>query len=74
MIITESGDQNSPGTVGAPLAATMTRFADQNQMGIIFWTWDVWGDANNVLIKDVYGTPTDGYGVFVKNWMVNHAP
>ena len=74
VIITESGDQNSPGTVGAPHSSTMTQFADQTGVGIVFWTWDVWGDANNVLIKDVSGTPTDGYGVFVKSWMVNHLP
>jgi hypothetical protein len=72
--ITETGDQNSAGTVGAPFVSTMTQFADQNGLGVIAWTWDVWDLPNNVLIKDVNGTPTDGYGEFYKNWMVTHAP
>ncbi len=72
VIATETGDQNSPGTVGAPLVSTVTGFADQNNVGVIGWTWDVWGDPSNVLIKDVTGTPTDGYGQFFHDWMVNH--
>ena len=74
VIATETGDQNSPGTTGAPLVATITAFADQTGISLLGWTWDVWGDADNVLIKDVNGTPTDGYGVFYRNWLVNHAP
>jgi len=72
--ITETGDQNSAGTVGAPFVATITQFADQNGMGVMAWSWDVWTVPNDVLIKDVSGTPTDGYGVFYKNWLVTHAP
>ncbi len=72
--ITETGDQNSPGTIGSPFVATITAFADQNGLGVMAWSWDVWTVPNNVLIKDVNGTPTDGYGVFYKNWMVTHAP
>ncbi len=72
VVVSESGGQNSPGTVGAPLSATITTFADQNH--ISYWAWDVWDLPDNVLIKDVNGTPTDGYGEFVRNWMINHAP
>jgi hypothetical protein len=32
----------------------------------------VWTDPDNVLIKDLNGTPTDGYGQFFQSWMVNH--
>jgi hypothetical protein len=28
---------------------------------------------DNVLIKDVLGTPTDGYGQAFHTWLVNHA-
>ena len=74
VVVSESGGQNSPGTVGAALSATITAFADANDISYLAWAWDVWDLPDNVLIKDVNGTPTDGYGVFVRNWMINHAP
>jgi hypothetical protein len=74
VIATETGDQNSTGTVGAPLASTITQFADQTGISLVAWAWDVWLTPNNVLIKDVNGTPSDGYGTFYRNWLVNHAP
>jgi len=86
VLITETGDRNSSGTNGAPLVATVTRFADAPgnagadwsaapglpPIGVIGWTWDVWTDPDDVLIKDVNGTPTDGYGQFFRGWMLNH--
>jgi uncharacterized protein (TIGR03437 family) len=72
VIATETGDQDSTGTVGAPLVTTITQFADQNGMSLLGWTWDVWTQPSFVLIKDANGTPTDGYGQFFKAWMVNH--
>jgi endoglucanase len=72
VIATETGDQDSAGTVGAPLVATITAFADKMGMSLLGWTWDVWTNPDDVLIKDVNGTPTDGYGQFFHNWMVNH--
>jgi endoglucanase len=74
VIATETGDQDSPGTVGAPLVSTVTQFVDQNDVSLIGWAWDVWGDASNVLITNVNGTPTDGYGVVYRSWLINHAP
>jgi len=73
VIATETGDQDSSGTVGSPLVSTVTAFADKNGVSVVGWAWDVWGDANNVLITDVSGAPTDGYGQFFQSWMVNHA-
>ncbi len=73
VIATETGDQNTPGTLGAPLISTVTRFADQNGVSLLGWTWDVWGSPSNVLVKDVDGTPTDGYGQVFHSWMVTHA-
>jgi len=72
VIATETGDHDSPGTTGAPLVSTVTAFADRNSVSVIGWAWDAWGEADDVLIKDVNGTPTDGYGVFFHNWLLNH--
>jgi hypothetical protein len=41
-------------------------------ISLIGWTWDIWGNPDNVLIKDVNGTPTDGYGQVFQAWTVNH--
>jgi hypothetical protein len=72
VIATETGDQNSAGTVGAPLVKTITQFADQTGMSLLGWGWDVWSGPDNVLIKDVNGTPTDGYGKVFHDWMIAH--
>jgi hypothetical protein len=72
VIATETGDQDSSGTVGSPLVSTVTAFADQNGVSVLGWTWDVWQDANNVLIQNVGGTPTPGYGQFYQSWLMNH--
>ncbi|HUN62145.1 MAG TPA: cellulase family glycosylhydrolase [Candidatus Sulfotelmatobacter sp.] len=93
VLTTETGDQDSTGTVGSPLVATVTTFADAPaeaststepgatwpavpsglpQIGVLGWTWDVWTGANDILILDVNGTPTPGYGQFFQSWLVNH--
>ena len=92
VLITETGDQNSAGTVGAPLVATVTAFADAPgtasssdepgatwpavaglpPIGVIGWTWDIWQNPSHVLITDVNGNPTPGYGQYFQSWMVNH--
>ena len=94
VLITESGDQDSTGTVGAPFETNLTAFADAPgtaststepgvswaavpglpPIGVIGWTWDVWSDANFVLITDVNGDPTPGYGQFFKSWMQSRSP
>jgi len=72
VIATETGDRNTPGTVGAPLVSTVTRWSDQHGASVIGWTWDVWAEPNHVLIKDVDGTPTDGYGRVFRDWLMAH--
>lgn len=72
VIATETGDRNSAGTVGAPLVSTVTAWADTNGVSVIGWAWDSWSDADNVLIKDAAGTPTDGYGAVFKKWLLAH--
>ena len=60
------------GTVGSPIVTTMTNFADANGASVLGWCWDLWNDTENVLIKDVDGTPTDGYGKVLQSWMLAH--
>ena len=69
VIATETGDRNVPGTEGAPLVANITAFADQHGVSLLGWGWNVWGEPDNVLIKDVNGTPTDGYGEVFHDWL-----
>jgi aryl-phospho-beta-D-glucosidase BglC (GH1 family) len=66
VVITEFGDHNAAGTASAPFASNLLPWADQNGVSYLAWTWDVFGNADNVLIKDAAGTPTDGFGVYVK--------
>lgn len=63
MIITETGDHNAPGKVGSPFVSVVQPWADRRGASYIGWTRHPWGNADNVLIKDTTGTPTDGYGV-----------
>jgi len=92
VLTTETGDQDSNGTVGSPLVVNVTTFADAPgtaststepnvtwpavtglpAIGVLGWTWDVWTGPNDILIQDVSGTPTDGFGQFFQSWMVNH--
>jgi len=66
VVITESGDQNSVGTVDAPFESKLLPWADTAGVSYLGWAWDVWQNASNVLIKDAAGTPTDGYGAYFK--------
>jgi hypothetical protein len=66
LVITETGDHNATGTVGAPLLANLLPWADSHSVSYLGWAWDIWGDSDNVLIKDAAGDPTDGYGVYFK--------
>lgn len=69
VVATEVGDRNAPGTLGAPLLETVTRFADRSGIGVIGFAWNVWQGPDNVLIRDVDGTPTDGYGKAFHDWL-----
>lgn len=72
LVMTEIGGQNTAGTPNCPICTTMTNFGDDNGASVIGWAWDVWGDPENVLIKDVNGTPTDGYGQVFRSWLLAH--
>lgn len=66
VVITEFGDHNAPGTHDAPLVSQLLPWADKVGASYLGWTWDVWQNADNVLIKDRSGTPSDGYGSYTK--------
>jgi len=72
VVVTETGDPCAPGTVGSPYVSQLLPFADTNGLSYMGWTWDVWGDPANVLIKDASGTPTDGYGVYFKSHLSSY--
>jgi len=66
VVITEFGDHDAAGTTSAPFAANLLPWADQNGVSYLAWAWDVWQNADNVLITDAAGTPTPGFGTYVK--------
>jgi endoglucanase len=66
VIITEFGDHNAPGTRDAPFVSNLLPWADKAGASYLGWAWGPWKDHDNVLIKDASGTPTDGYGEYVK--------
>jgi len=64
VVATEFGD-----AIGgsAPWASALLPFADANGISYLAWTWDVWpGASANVLITDAAGSPTPGFGAYVK--------
>ncbi|MGC3982250.1 MAG: cellulase family glycosylhydrolase [Steroidobacteraceae bacterium] len=66
VIVTEYGDQNTTGTVGAPFASALLPRLDTMGISYLGWTFTAAGLTDNQLIKDNNGTPTDGYGTYVK--------
>jgi hypothetical protein len=69
VVITETGEHNAPGTVGAPFLEQLLPYADAHGWSVMGWAWDIWGYQDNVLITDVNGTPTAGYGQVFHDWM-----
>jgi hypothetical protein len=69
VIFAETGEHNGPGTVGAPFLQQLLPFAGANNWSVIGCCWDLFQEQDNVLIKDVDGTPTDGYGRVFYDWM-----
>jgi len=64
VVITEFGDP--VGGTSAPLSAVLLPFADTNDIGYLAWTWDIWPGTPYYLISDAQGTPTAGFGTYVK--------
>ena len=67
IVIGEFGDQMT-GT--APFDALLLPWADTKGVSYLGWTWDTWdadGIYNPVLILDSSGTPSNGFGAYVKS-------
>jgi endoglucanase len=70
VVISEFGDHNAPGTRDAPFVSKLLPWADKAGASYLGWTWNVWQDHDNVLIKDAAGSPSDGFGAYVKQHLV----
>jgi endoglucanase len=70
ILITETGDHDAPGAVGAPYLAQLLPWADERQISYLGWTWNVWGNPDDVLIKSAAGAPTEGYGAEFKQHLI----
>ncbi len=73
VILSETGEHNAAGTTGAPFLQQLLPFAGANNWSVIGCCWDVFAEQDNVLIKDVDGTPSDGYGRVFHDWMTGTA-
>ena len=67
VVVTEFGDRNTQGTVGAPFAQRLLPWADRHGVSYVGWAWMISQSPCCVLIKDALGTPTPGYGEYVKS-------
>jgi hypothetical protein len=67
VIVTEFGDKNTAGTVGSPFASALLPRLDSMGISYLGWTFSNSGMNENQLVKDSNGTPSDGYGVYVKS-------
>jgi hypothetical protein len=66
VVITEFGDHDAAGTAGAPFASNLLPWADAHGVSYLGWAWDLWQNADDVLISSAAGAPSPGYGVYVK--------
>lgn len=73
ILATEVGDRNARGTQGAAFLENFLPWADRHNVSYMGWTWNVWDHPDNVLIRDVSGTPTDGYGLYFKQHLTCRA-
>ena len=64
VVITEFGDP--VGGTSAPLSQVLLPFADTNGISYMAWAWDIWPGTTYYLITDAAGTPTAGFGAYVK--------
>ena len=68
VIVGEVGGHCVAGTKGEPFTKGVLDWADSQGVHVFAWTWNVWTNPDNVLIKDAQGTPTDGFGQVVQTW------
>ena len=73
VVITETGEHDTKGTKGSPFLQTLLPWADSHGMSYLGWTWNAWQNPDDVLIQNVSGTPTDGYGEYFHNHLLKVA-
>jgi endoglucanase len=77
LVISECGDQCSAGTVGAPFLSPLLAWVDQMQsvnpgsVSVLAWAWDLWQNANDVLVTSTAGAPTPGEGQVFNAWLTS---
>ncbi|MGA3089146.1 MAG: cellulase family glycosylhydrolase [Terriglobales bacterium] len=73
VVITETGEHDTPGTKGSPFLHQLLPWADSNGISYLGWTWNVWQSPDDVLIQNANGTPTDGYGQYFHSHLLKLA-
>lgn len=68
VVVTETGDKDTPGTVGAPFVSSVLTWATRSGASVLGWTWDTWQNPFDVMIKNRDGTPSDGFGQAFRAW------
>jgi aryl-phospho-beta-D-glucosidase BglC (GH1 family) len=64
VVIGEYGDVIGKGT--PPFVSTLLPYADAHGVSYFGWVWDTFKGSENLLITDAGGSPTPGFGVYVK--------
>jgi endoglucanase len=59
VVIGETGDSVCS---SASFIGPMLNWADQAGLGYLGWTWNTWGNCDDVLVRSYDGTPTPNYG------------
>jgi hypothetical protein len=71
LVTGEVGDHVCTATSYVP---ALLPWADAAGLSYLGWTWNTWGDCDNVLIADYAGTPTANYGQAFRGLLMNATP
>ncbi|HEX2586466.1 MAG TPA: cellulase family glycosylhydrolase [Steroidobacteraceae bacterium] len=66
VVVTQFADSSADGTTGAPFASTLLQKLDAMGISYLAWMFKPDNEKFATLIKEKSGTPTDGYGEYVK--------
>jgi hypothetical protein len=68
VVVGETGD-----SVCSPVAfdRVFLPWADRHGLSYLGWTWNAWGDCQNILIRDYSGTPTPNYGAYFRDHLLH---
>jgi len=66
VVVTQFADRSADGTVGAPFASSLLPKLDDMGVSYVAWQFKPDNEKFATLIRDRTGTPTDGYGKYVK--------